>query len=1321
MRWLLLPAAGADSSIVRMVVSSSNCAEEGPRVLKEQSGTTSDPTALDRPMLDAAASTIRASRRSHRLLKALAPLVLVLVTFFTPVAAIAAGDGELQIGNAVYTESGRHELTGDVTVATGSDGSQILADGTLLAGPVPAAPGGPAGAMNIDQCGSIEGNSSFSPVVRWASTGAYQEHHNSLSDNIFKSAGRAIPAAFAMVASIPGDIGQASWGMAAQVTGFSTEFCPIVAMGPRIDLIAGTLGNVILNSGLGALLLAISAGFAVMRLFNGARRGGGGLKAAASSLLVPVLMGALLVMMVAPAMSGATKADESQGTYDPAFMTPGWVLTKTSETLGTVVNVPLKALSSERVTDTGFDLSAGPAGSRGPGSCIATTNAWASSLADSRHSASPATDAISDLWGHAGVPYYINYQFGSSDNAIGWYSYCRVLDANAGVYSNTDDPDTDAIEGTWSEEFRKDYELPVTGGNLNMLDSGALPKMAVKGKNQDQVDDAAIIGWMVCRPDTSGESWSLVEGAENISGEGSFLSSGAAITAEDCPLWWAADSEDEIPKSMMLEPGDEGTVATGNSDLDEALRTLHSTPSVPVSDGFGLMLSGIVALIVFGVVAGVIMLSKIGVVGMGLFMVGAFVIGMVSGTGRNLKKYTLSTLGLLLVTILAQAAFVVIAVVSKILLALGSTFFSSSVFMMAAWAAIAPVLAVILLHFGTKALFGTSPFTLRGAKTLATKGIDPGMLAGVAALGSSGAGFVDRARSARKERQLTSKSDTMRSSAGQAVEGGTKHNAVGAMGPAEAPAAVGAGGSRTGAVPVAATAGAGQGRSGRDQKRALGSMMASLRQGRGNPASEGAAEAAPSFLNQVGTAADDAAGKKAAESKYGKVAGALAGVKAGAGQVRAGVGKSIGENLADRRVLAGQRRDKWNRMSNLEKAAHRVGQTGSLAKTVGSTAWKHKGKLAMAAGAGAVVTLSAGTAAPALALGAMAASGYGSVKGVGLASTHGVRSKARHALAGQAIHGMGEGSALAQRVRRGEERRMLSAQSAEQRGYSSQLAGGIDGSSLSQKVLSRIGSTRDMSSRNADAIVSGRLAEEARRQEDKLETRRSAQQAEAAGENPGELAREQAPVQQDRHVESGNRESEAVFADAPGSSQRVSAAPFSEPAELGGGDADRDRSSRGVDQFSEQMTPAADRSGLTTDRAPSTENPFMQSELTDLDGPEPGSGSATAPELSTAPEAAPAVSPSTGPAPESIPEPSASPAPAPVPEPSAVAEPAPVTDPAPLRAGAPTESDSRANSSSAGRRADRSGAPRPKQGPAVADGPAELGGGSRSGRDGGTQ
>lgn len=298
---------------------------------------------------------------------------------------------------------------------------------------------------------------------------------------------------------------------------------------------------------------------------------------------------------------------------------------------------------------------------------------------------------------------------------------------------------------------------------------------------------------------------------------------------------------------------------------------------------------------------------------------------------------------------------------------------------------------------------------------------------------------------------------------------------------------------------------------------------------------------------------------------------------------------------------------------------------------------------------------------------------------------------------------------------------MLSAQSAEQRGYSSQLAGGIDGSSLSQKVLSRIGSTRDMSSRNADAIVSGRLAEEARRQEDKLETRRSAQQAEAAGENPGELAREQAPVQQDRHVESGNRESEAVFADAPGSSQRVSAAPFSEPAELGGGDADRDRSSRGVDQFSEQMTPAADRSGLTTDRAPSTENPFMQSELTDLDGPEPGSGSATAPELSTAPEAAPAVSPSTGPAPEPIPEPSAAPAPAPVPEPSAVAEPAPVTDPAPLRAGAPTESDSRANSSSAGRRADRSGAPRPKQGPAVADGPAELGGGSRSGRDGGTQ
>lgn len=1076
---------------------------------------------LDRPSLDAAASTLRTSRLLRRLLTALTPLVLAALMIVTPTVAVAAGTAELQIGDAVYTQTGRHELTGDAPVATSTDGAAVLADGTLVAAPMDSAEE-TSEEGTVTRCGSIDGNSSFTPVVRWASTGAYQEHHNSLSDNILKSAGRAIPAAIAMVSSIPGDIGQASWGMAAQITGFSTDFCPIVSMGPRVDLLAGTLGNVVVSSGLGALLIVVSVGLASWRLVAGWRQGTGALKAAARSLLVPILMGSLLVIMIAPAMSGTTKTDEVTGVYDPPAMTPGWVLTNTTQALGAVVNVPLQALSNERVTETGFDLSAGPIDGGGPGSCMATTDAWANSPSSARTDASPATEAISDLWAHAGTRYYVAYQFGSADNPIGWYSYCRVLDANAGVYANTDAPETEAIEGTWHEAFRDDYELAGTGGNLNLMDAGALPRMQVTGEDQDQIDGAAILGWMVCRPDASSDPWSLVDGAENITGEGSLFSTGESISAEDCGQWWSANTVDEIPDSMLLKPGSEGVVDTGNADLDEALKTLHSTPSVPASDGFGLMISGLAALLVFGVVSAVIMVSKIGVVVMGIFMILAIVIGMVAGTGHHLKRYALSTVGLLLVTVLAQAAFVVIAVLSKILLALGSAFFSGSVFMMAAWAALAPLLAVLLLHFGTKSLIGTSPFTLRGAKTLATKGVDPGMLAGMAALGSSGAGMLYRARAARQDRQLSSKSDGMRSSAGQAVAGGGKHDAVGAMAPAGAAASGGALASG-GGIRDRSDADPGQpvGRSGRAQKQSLGSMMDSLRRGREKAGADGADGGGSGSLHEVGTAADAAAHNTAAASKHGPGAGALtgalAGVKAGAGQARSSAGRVISENRADRKVLAAQRRDRWNRMSSLEKVAHRTGQVGSAAKGVGASAWKHKKKLAVAGGAGTVVALSAGTAAPALALGTLAASGYGAVKGVGLASSHGDRSRARHMLAEQAIHGMGEGSALGQRTRRRAERRALSAHRAEQSGYASQLTGSAEPTSLSQKVLSGIGALgapRDGALRGADAAVERRLATETQRQQDLVNERGAAQQAEALGENPDQGAQQQDAQQQ---------------------------------------------------------------------------------------------------------------------------------------------------------------------------------------------------------------
>ncbi|MCZ4326763.1 hypothetical protein [Brachybacterium paraconglomeratum] len=1057
----------------------------------DEKATSPRASAVDSAMVEQAATTIRQSRRARRLLMLLAPAILAVLTVFTPAVAIAAGDGELQIGTAVYTETGRHVITGDTPVGAGTDGSMLLADGTILAD----GGTGASGAMTISQCGSIEENRSFSPVVRWAASGAYQEHHNSLSDDILRTMGRSIPAAFAMTASIPGDIGQAAWGMTAQITGFASDFCPIVSMGPRIDLLAGTIGQVVISSGLGAVLVAITVGLIAWRLVIGIRQGAGALKAAARSLVVPLIMGALLVTMVGAATSGLTNRDEAQGIYEPQVMSPGWLLTKTSETLGAVINVPMSALSNETVTESALSpATLASSEARAPGSCTGTVNTWRGSLAKDRHDVSPATDGISDLWSYSGIPYYVNYQFGGDDNALGWYAYCRVLDANANVYVAGDLEDTDMIDGTWHETFRKDYELTGTGG-LNIMDSGALPKMKVTGEDQDQLNDAAILGWMICRTEDGGQHWTLIDGATNISGEGGFLSSGEEVTTQTCADWWTANNEDEVPVALKLEPGEEGVVDTGNADLDEALLTLHSTPKVPTADGVGLMLSGIVALIVFGAVSLVVMVSKVGVIVMGLFMIGAVIVGMWADTGQHVKRFGLRTLGLLLVTVVAQAVFVVIAVVSKILLSIGGSFFLGSVAMMAAWSALAPVVAIFILHYGAKSLIGTSPFTLQGAKTLATKGIDPGMLEGIA---SGASGLADRVRGGRRDRPRITSEDMMRSGRAQ-VSGAPpgKHDAIGAMNPAGEAHLVPAAGEQPAMVvggPNAAAGAHGQGAAQRPKSQELGSMVASLGEARSGRGKGGKGTA--SLLNQVGHAADDAAKSARKDSRYGRIAGLAAGTGAAFGATGRGIASSVREGIADRRVLAAQRRDEWDKLSTLEKAARRTGQAGTFARGIGTSAWQNKGKLALAAGVGAVTVASAGTAAPALALGALAASGYGAKRAAGRAVTHPERARERHALAERAIHGMGSGSALAQRVQASEERQQLSAQASDARRYASGAAGAIGGGSpMHQRILDRVSNPLGGRS-GADAVLAQRLQQEQERQHRQAELARSAAEAE---------------------------------------------------------------------------------------------------------------------------------------------------------------------------------------------------------------------------------
>lgn len=647
--------------------------------------------------MESVSRTLRTSRRMTRLVLVCAALLIPFALVFTPAYAVSQGHGRLEVGS--------FEL--------------VAEQGWVQTKPLPMATPESSGSSRYTACSANASDSnSFIPIVRWTKDGAINTYHSMPPDGIFDKLGNAIDFATASMSTTPAMVGNTLWSAAAQFTQFTIDFCPAVQFGPIIDRTAGDIGKALWNSGLGALFFIVSFITVMWSLVRAASRGA--LMYAAKRLIAPVIFAVVLVL----SFNAASHSTSDGKTFAPGTFSPGWMIVETANLTSSVVETPLSGLN-KYLSHNSVSPGEGDKEAFLGGSC------HESEIFRDEGSGN-TVDSISQLWEPAALRAYIDAQFGSPTNKIGQDKYCWLLDWKSGSFA------TDNLDKNKNEYALRDKTNKL--GFLTMAGPG--PKFqwtAANSNDQQKYDNASVLGWLVCEPKNTFSAWEVTGGTINLEK----LFGTKSITPNTCAQWWSSDTP---PTELLWDNGDSGGAARGtlgsentNPDVAEALIAISSAPKIDYGTAFAFLISGLVAIIVFGAIDVVILVAKLAVVVMALFIIFALFQGMLVGQMGKVKRFGQKLFGLILLTMVAQLLITFIIALALILNTVGGSFFTSP-FINALWGAASPLVAVATLHFGSKNLIGTSPFTAKGVRSLASA--DPsGIGKGVSLFGGAAASF----------------------------------------------------------------------------------------------------------------------------------------------------------------------------------------------------------------------------------------------------------------------------------------------------------------------------------------------------------------------------------------------------------------------------------------------------------------------------------------------------------------------------------------------------------------------------------------------------
>lgn len=496
-------------------------------------------------------------------------------------------------------------------------------------------------------------------------------------------------------------IGNAAWGFSSSMVEMSSRFCITDSVAASVDTLAATVGKALISSGVAVVALIAAVVFAAWRAARGRSVWG----QLGRIVLVFGLMGGMML--------GASNSNPEAGTFGK--FSPGWMMTNVNNVISATTSLPLEGLlkaADSDVLQLKGDEQLRASNNLHCGRFIDGMNAkykeqFASNTFLQAASATPL--ALDQMWQDVGLRAYTAAQFGTR-NAYGNQVNCRQLEYNSGISA---------------EDMAKDNKAFTGVGNGEVV-----PGSMIWSPASTTDEDRAVIFWASCRYQDGIWSWTSgwtgrINHTQGDKKHGSQGDPPESLPGEACSKAWAEGDLAGTVFDYQDNAADiqKGHFTTSGPGLDsrDFLLTYHGDNTGEAStSAFVYAVVAIFLAIVFGILAGVIIVAKAAMIPMILLLFIVMLADLLPGrTESRTAKYGKLYLGYAILAFGAAAILAGVVFLTRAMQFLGGLMADSLVAIV--WAGAAPIIAILALKYlFTKVFKAPDPFSLSGAAAYAT-------------------------------------------------------------------------------------------------------------------------------------------------------------------------------------------------------------------------------------------------------------------------------------------------------------------------------------------------------------------------------------------------------------------------------------------------------------------------------------------------------------------------------------------------------------------------------------------------------------------------
>lgn len=617
-----------------------------------------------------------------------------------------------------------------------------LSGASMTLGAAPANAAGPVGpGPAAGACGrTAPVSSELLPVVRWGN--ATNQFHSRLSTDawgdVLEKLNRNSMSSYAMV------VGNAEFGTASQLTEMSGRFCPIDAVGGTVDRAAASIGKAVINNN---YLIVIAVIVALVTVVWRAARSGLSRRGWGDLFKKAITIAVIGVMVAGATASTGGGIAGSPGPYKPGRFSPGYFITGIDKTVSLMANGVITSLSAtiddakvEENSVMGCDRYVGAMKSKYRD--LNGLGTGGSTAIGSNSSTVGVPVMISGLWEQSGLVSWRDSQFGPQ-NVFGKFSYCRLLDRRAGSpiragHELVPEQEWDGLHmvTTWREGpvEANDGSIESIMHSINKDIPVSKDAPALGPISDNNAEDKTIIAATACRPSSAAEGnpsllkdkegWVITNTSKEVMQKDKAK---PEAPSQKCADWW--NKGRASLEEWNVDAGREKLAEVGKGDLPggEAFFTGVGREYVTYLHGYGaagavqpliFAFTGAIILVVFGLVAGGVLVAKTAALVLMLTMMLFLALGLFSNDGNKrvvglFKQYV----GISLFSFAAQFMLAMIAFLTKILVdvvnAAGMPGGPGGILSIL-WVGLSPLLALMVIGQVFKMAKLPSPFSLKG-------------------------------------------------------------------------------------------------------------------------------------------------------------------------------------------------------------------------------------------------------------------------------------------------------------------------------------------------------------------------------------------------------------------------------------------------------------------------------------------------------------------------------------------------------------------------------------------------------------------------------